>query len=502
MADTLAVLRAFPPDTLKGSSLSDLESGLPAAELDKKINAYLTTLNKLPKAAWTKTVDKKSLLELLDPSVNTIPYLKCLSDGVSSLGKQDKERAELLFDQACIFFASFDPVQARYVGEMWRGLWEWAQMFMHSVNIVDQSILSTALLRLDPSAATFTTLHLRLVRQCLSTGVPSQALPVLDQSIFAYPQTLPKNIPAEPFTAEHDLSNAFITSDSGFSEKVRPEYVLEYYLLGAQVYIGTRNYQRARLFLEHVILHPTAHHTTSSFQVEAYKKWILVGLLSEGKQFPYPRTVDSGVWKSLKAIGKSYEALADNFEKRQTVKYQAELEVGAQTWYEDGNLRLVQEAGQSLIRYCVADLQKTYAALPVAKVASHLGFSPEDTHSTLTEMIKHSSLSASLAPGATAGDAILRFDLASSASTTSQQSDLEAQTKRIEKLITAVRDADCRLQLTKEHIALAKRNKVHSAAPDAELADQMDLSWDPPGASSNVPQLLDDDEDDDEDIMV
>jgi COP9 signalosome complex subunit 3 len=502
MADTLAVMRSFPPDKPKGSSPSDLESGLPAAELDKKIIAYLATLNKLPKAAWTKTVDKKGLLELLDPAVNTIPYLKCLCDGVQSLGKQDKERAELLFDQACIFFTSFDPMQARYVGSMWRDLWEWAQIFMNSVNIVDQSILSTALLRLDPSAATFTTLHLRLVRQCLAAGVLSQALPVLDQSIFAYPQTLPKSVPAEPFAADHELSNVFITSDSGFSDKVRPEYVLEYYLLGAQVYIGTRNYQRARLFLEHVILHPTAHHTTSSLQVEAYKKWILVGLLSEGKQFPYPRTVDSGVWKSLKAIGKPYEALAENFEKRHTLRYQAEREQGASIWYDDGNLRLVQEAGQSLIRYCVADLQKTYAALPVAKVASHLGFSPEDTFSTLTEMIRQSSLNASLEPGATAGDAILRFDLASLASTTSQQSDLEAQTKRIEKLISAVRDADCRLQLTKEHIALAKRNKMHTAGPDAELADQMDLSWDAPGASGHVPQLLDDDDDDDEDIMV
>ena len=500
MTDHLAVMRSFPPDRLKGASPSGTESSLSASDLDRKINTYINSLERLPKAAWAKTVDKKGLLELLDPSVNSIPYLICLTNVVQTLGKQDTQGAELLFNQACIFFASFDPIQIRYVGEMWHTLWVWVHLYMQTHDLLDQSILSTALLRLDPSAATFTTLHMRFVRQCLSAGTPSQALPILDQNIFAYPQTLPKNVPAEPLTTDYDLSNAYITSDSGFTDKIKPEHVLEYYLLGAHVYIGTRNYQRARLFLEHVILHPTQHHTASTLQVEAYKKWLLVGLLSEGKSFAYPRTVDTGVWKSLKAVGKPYEALADNFEKRDTLKFQAEMEVGAQIWSEDGNLGLVNASAQSLVRYCVADLQKTYAALPVAKVASYLGYSADDTFTMLTQMIRQSSLNASLAPGATAGDAILRFDLASSTSTTTQQLDLESRTKRIEKLIAAVRDADRRLQLTKEHVALAKRNK-NAPAPDADLADQMDLTWDAPGTGSNVPLLADDD-DDEEDIMA
>jgi COP9 signalosome complex subunit 3 len=161
---------------------------------------------------------------------------------------------------------------------------------------------------------------------------------------------------------------------------------------------------------------------------------------------------------------------------------------------------LVSLTGQSLVRYCVADLQKTYSALPVAKVAVYLGYSAEDTLTMLTHMIGKSNLNASLAPGTTAGEAILRFDLTSSANTTSQQLDLESQTERIEKLIAAVRDADRRLQLTKEHVTLAKRNK-NAPAPDADLAEQMDLTWDAPGTGSNVPLLADDD-DDDEDIMV
>jgi COP9 signalosome complex subunit 3 len=487
--DPLSIIRSFPTEKHKSLSPHDL---------DTQIIAYIKRLDKLPNATWTKSVDHRTLLEVLDPAVHSIAYLRSLSEQIA-LVKQDRERAEMMFDQACILFASFDPIQIRFVGELWREVWEWALSASQYLGLIDLTGLSTALRRLDPSGATFTTLHWRFVRQCLGLGTPSQALAILDQNIFAYPQALPKN--ASPVSEEHELSNAFITSTSGFSEKVFPEHVLEYYLCGAYVYIGMRNYQRARLFLEHVLLYPTLHHVASTLQMEAYKKWTLVGLLSEGKVFPQPRTVDQAVWKILKAAGKAYEALADNFERRNWLKYQAELNVGSQIWLDDGNMGLVAEAGDALVRFRVSDLQRTYAALTVDRVATHLSMEVAATLDILSQMIGTSQLNASLTPGSTAGEAILRFNTTSSASATTQQSDLASQTKRIELLVAAVRDADCRLQLTKEHVTITKRNK-NTSAPDAELADQMDLTWDQPGSGSNIPQLVGDNSEDDEDIMV
>jgi COP9 signalosome complex subunit 3 len=492
MADTLSILRSFPPDKSKSLSPHDF---------DTQIGTYIRKLDKLPGAAWTKSVDQKTLLEILDPAVHSIAYLKSLSEHTTLLKPQDRQGGELLFDQTCIFFASFDPIQIRFVGELWREVWEWALNASQTLGLIDLTVFSTALRRLDPSGATFTTLHLRFVRQCLYLQTPSQALAILDQNIFAYPQALPKNAPTEVLSEDHELSNAFITSTSGFSDKILPEYVLEYYLHGAWVYMAMRNYQRARLFLEHVILYPTLQHVASSYQMEAYKKWILVGLLSEGKLFPQPRTVDQAVWKILKAAGKSYEALAENFERRNWHKYQAELDVGSQIWLDDGNMGFVTHAGHALVKYRVSDLQKTYSALTVDRVAAHLSLDAAATLNILSQMIEELQLNASLTPGATAGEAILRFNTTASASATPQQSDLASQTKRIELLVAAVRDADCRLQLTKEHVSITKRNK-NTAAPDAELADQMDLSWDMPGSTSNVPQMVGDNSEDDEDIMV
>lgn len=461
-------------------------------EYDTRMTAYLKQLDKLPSSVW-KITDKQNPLELLDPAVNSLPYLLTLFELGRAVGK-DRQKAEDFLNQASVFFASFDPVQVRYAGEQWREVWETAFNISNKLGNLDLSPFSAAVLRLDPTAGTFTTLHLHFLRVCMQNGTPSQALPILDKNIYAYPQASTKNVPVELKSEEHELSNTFITTKSGFTEKINPEHVLEYYTLGAHVYISVRDYRRARLFLEHVVLHPSQSHSVSAFQAEAYKKWILIGLLVEGKPFPYIKTADSAVIKSVKALSKAYEALADDFEKRDSKKFQADLDAGMQVWADDGNLGLVAEAGQALLRYRVSDLQKTFAALPVSRVATHLELSPSDTLATLDHMIRQSALNASLITGSSPGEAVLRFHFTSSTGSTGNPH-LEAQTKRVEELIAAVRDADRRLQLTKEHIDISKRNK--RAGPDAELAEQMDLTWDAPGGG---PMVVDDDAE--EDIMA
>ncbi|KAK1089018.1 hypothetical protein LTR33_000265 [Friedmanniomyces endolithicus] len=88
--------------------------------------------------------------------------------------------------------------------------------------------------------------------------------------------------------------------------------------------------------------------------------------------------------------------------------------------------------------------------------------------------------------------------------TLSQAAALRPMTQRIEALVAHVRDADRRLQLTKEYVEYMKRQK--KSGPDAaDMADQMDLTWESNGAgmmgSAGRVVGLDDDDDADEDIM-
>ncbi|EME42395.1 hypothetical protein DOTSEDRAFT_45934 [Dothistroma septosporum NZE10] len=471
----IPTMLSFPPEKKKKE--------MTAREYDKEITVYIKSLSALSSSAWTKNVDKKNVLEMLDPSVNSIPYLVALNNQLEANAKSPKA-LDQIYPYVQLFLASFDPVQVRYVGEEWRKLFTEVHELLQSSRSDDVTLLVGALLRLDPTAGTFTTNHLRIVRLALRNEVPSQALPILDRDVYAYPQQAVKGVPDEILGDEHELSNAYITETTKFSNTVKPEYVLEYYLLGAHIYIGTRNFHRARLFLEYVILSPTQQHSVSALQVEAYKKWVLIGFLAHGRAYPAPKTVDPSVYKSIRVLAKSYDALSDDFDRRDYKKFNAEVGVAANIWEDDGNLRLVREVGEALMRYRVLDLQKTYATLPVARVADLIDLQEAEATQLLRQMIQGGYLNAEIS----SADNVLQFH-DTSVEPTAANDNLESQTQRIVALVSSIRDADRRLQLTKEYVEHAKRMKRSGDAISGDPADMMDLSYDAP--------TLDDDGDED-----
>jgi COP9 signalosome complex subunit 3 len=341
---------------------------------------------------------------------------------------------------------------------------------------------------LDPTAGTFTTWHSRIVKLCLAAGIPSQALPILNKDIFAYPQDYPKHVSEDSVSDLTNLSNAFVTTKSGFTARITPEMVLEYYLLGAQIYLGVGKLQRARLFLEYVLLSPTIQHAVSALQVEAYKKWVLAGLLAEGQPFPLPKTINQSILKAVRSSSKAYDSLADSASKRDWKKFQAELDRGQEIWNGDGNSSLVQKASDILLHFSINDLSKTFAALPVTRVASYLDLSVDATLQILASMASAGSLHVNVT--GQGANAVLRFRTQDAQD--DQLTSTEAQTERIKTLAAYIQDADRRLQLSKEYLDSQKRQKLFGG-PDGDTADAMDISYDAPG-------LLDEDIGD-EDIM-
>ena len=145
--------------------------------------------------------------------------------------------------------------------------------------------IRTAILRLDPSSSCFTSNHLLFVRLCLEGQEYHAALPILDKDIFYFPSS-PNTESIQvnpPFPCSpHEFSSSFITTTSHLSETLDHMHHLRYFLFGAMIYIKLRNWRRALHFLEIVLTCPTAN-TASMIQVEAFKKWILVNLVANGR---------------------------------------------------------------------------------------------------------------------------------------------------------------------------------------------------------------------------
>jgi COP9 signalosome complex subunit 3 len=73
-----------------------------------------------------------------------------------------------------------------------------------------------------------------------------------------------------------------MTEAAGVSSKLSYREYLQYFLYGSMIYMALKKWRNALHFLGIVISTPSTS-SVSLIMVEAYKKWVLVGLLEKGK---------------------------------------------------------------------------------------------------------------------------------------------------------------------------------------------------------------------------
>ncbi|KAL1310886.1 hypothetical protein AAFC00_001117 [Neodothiora populina] len=470
-----------PSDATSPDYLAQYDANL------KKLVKYTRQANERDLA---QNVQGSNLLALLHPTRNTISYLAVLL-ALKNLALRTRQVLPGQVDCTITFLASFDPTQARYVGQELRELIGWLPLYYEQTG--DASVtaaVGSAILQLDPESSTFTSTHLLFVRLCLAASLPRQALSVLDKDIYNFPTEPIKGVDDSELCAEHQSSATYITRSSGLSADIAPADVQEYYLLGAHVYIGLRQWSRARLFLELVLASPTAHVATP-LMVEAYKKLILVALLSSGQSFSAKGLVDQATQKTLSALSKGYEALGHVFRLRDLQRFYAEVDTGAQYWADDGNTALVNQVAESLRRYRVSDLQLTFSALPLDRIATHLSLGQEATMSLLTSMIRDGHIRATITQPtqkqSETSRPVLRF-LSHNPDHTpidlNQHAVLATKYQAIERLAKHVKEADRRLAISREYVEYVRRSKRAEGAGAPGYEDPMEESWDAPAGGS------------------
>ncbi|MCJ1468776.1 hypothetical protein MMC07_007406 [Pseudocyphellaria aurata] len=373
------------------------------------------------------------------------------------------------------FMEKFDPIQIRYGGTDFRHLIEIVARTAQAAAkpLIAIFPISTAIRRLDPSGSCFTSSHLIFARLCLEAREYYAAVPVLDKDIYHFPLSSDKGgVQINPrfWCSHHEQYSTFITNASGLSEKLDYRDHLQYFLFGAMIYIGLKNWERASLFLEAVIISP-APNTTSMIQVEAYKKWVLVSLLLKGRPLSIPKTTSPHAAKTYASLAKAYDAIARIFREgivgeHSVHRLMAETEAGRVIWREDCNTGLVKQVIDAFRRFSIARLEKTYVAMRIIDLAHRTSPDPNDyaeTAAYVSSLISSRYLNATLSVSPEEPQAwILRFATSSTAGPqgrTEQQQyeDLVQQTARTMKLSDHVREADRRLGLSKEYLDWVRR---------------------------------------------
>lgn len=353
-----------------------------------------------------------------------------------------------------------------------------------------QSILAigpirTALLRLDPSGSILTSTHLHLVELALEARDYETVLPVIDKFIYHFPGAT--NQPRPKFLCELGLSpTAYITPESKLTAKLNHQDVLEYFMYSGMVYIGLRKWESALECLENAITYPAKD--VSKIMVEAYKKWILVGLLLEGKPLNLPKSTSSSVAKSYHVVAKPYETVAQIFETGTASRLKAEVEAGQKIWQADCNMGLMLSVLSAYQKFQIRNLADIYSKISIPEVnnltmSAETGGklqSPALAEQLVQSMISEGSLNATLSHPPN-GPAILTFGLGAPIMTEDQmQKELQASKQRIQFLTQEIKTTDRLLTYDKEYVKYMQKLKKNAknGVTDQGISGP-DMDWNP-----------------------
>lgn len=254
--------------------------------------------------------------------------------------------------------------------------------------------------------------------------------------------------------------------------------------------------------LESAVTYPAKEGSVSKVMLEAYKKWVLVGLLLEGKLLPLPKTTSSTAAKCYHVMAKPYETLAQIFENGTASRLKVEADAATAIWRDDYNAGLVLHVLAAYQKFQIRGLANVYSKISIPEVVSHttsaetgnkLPSSQAGETLVRDNMIANHELHATISPPGS-NPLILTFSPKGQVLTEREmQTELATSADRIKVLTKEVKETDRMLTHDKEyirHVQKQKKNIKVGTSHDVELGD-------------NPMQWVDPDVDglDDEDIM-
>lgn len=232
-------------------------------------------------------------------------------------------------------------------------------------------MVTTAILRLDPTGSLLTDKHLILVRLAYETDTAEYAFDAIDKQIVYVPNMGKDTTIGAPQIALGDLSLPppdYIAPETSLTEALDVESVLHYDLLCGLLYCSRSNWDKARAAFERVITHPTREGGVSKIMADAYTKWLLVSLLVTGHTPEIPFTTGPNAKKMYEVTGKPYTAIASHFDTMAALALKQEVEANVQLWQSDRNIGLVQQVLAAHQKWQIMALRNIYTKISLADI--------------------------------------------------------------------------------------------------------------------------------------
>ncbi|KAL7942148.1 hypothetical protein V8C42DRAFT_332682 [Trichoderma barbatum] len=383
---------------------------------DAAAKSYAASVTKLSNDVQTALqLNPIEALQLVDSSTNSIGYLSIIDTLLRGSVPESTPRS-LLLDEAVRFLLKFDPIQIRYVGSLFRSLLEDLGSFFSPLVAVE--LLANAILRIDPSGSVFTSTHLTMAKLAYDANCLEPALKVLDADILFYPRNAhPARLEDAKKLYDTEVEPYVYIASASLTDTIKSTSILEYHLLQAMVYISRKDWLKAQVALERVIGHPIKDKGVSKIMVESYKKWLLVGLLREGRPPNFPSYITSATKSTYSSLSEAYNNIASLFTTDGALALKEEFDKGRSTWEEDSNMTLLEEVIVSYQKWQIINLRRIYHQVSISQIrqttlsAQTAATLKDDEEALLlvSDMIESGMLKGQLQVGSTAGESYVTF---------------------------------------------------------------------------------------------
>ncbi|CAG8982397.1 hypothetical protein HYALB_00007519 [Hymenoscyphus albidus] len=482
MDEILPKLLAFPPHPSPLTPLSD-------AAYEEGIKSQIATVKSLSEAKLIqKTSSDENALDIINPSLNAVSFAFVLLANINTIMKgNDKQMdIETLWNHITTFLSNFDGRQIRYLGHELSNIIDAAVAIARRHNQIALVIphIRDALLGLDPSGTVLTSKHIQLLKLVMETQSYAAVVPIIEKTILYIPgaseQPKPKHISSTVLSPP-----SYVTPESGITaKKLKVPEVLEYLFLCGTIYVGLRDWANAKRCFEVAVAYPARETSCSKIMAEAYKRWLLVSVLLDGKVPLLPRATSSGAAKMYHVVAKPYETLAQLFEHGSAFRLKQEADAGNSVWQADANFYLVLTVLAGHQQFQIKHLANVYSKISIADIHAQTMSAETGTRlphvqavETMVQMmIANGSLNATLSYPPNQSP-VVAFSQEGPVLTEQQMKGaLALASSQIKELILETKTTDRLMTYEKEYVKYIQKMKKNSKNLDQGIAGN-DLDW-------------------------
>ncbi|XP_011499010.1 PREDICTED: COP9 signalosome complex subunit 3 [Ceratosolen solmsi marchali] len=339
---------------------------LTAEENFRELSSVLTKFNDVLK----KNVQHlDNVLETLDLQQHSIGILAVLCAKFSDFNfvSVTMEVFKPLFNQVQEFIVGCNGEQVRLVPDMYAELCHHFTDALVEVKMPIRGIdlLCRAIRKIQLYDSQLTSIHGDLCKLCLLAKCFKPALEFLDIDI------------------------------TGISTDDDAKYFLLYFYYGGMIYTALKNYERALYFFEVCVMTPAT--AVSHIMLEAYKKYILVSLILNGKIILLPNYTSNLVKRHIKRLSIPYQELATAYSTNSCDDVQEIIEKYQEVFVRDNNIGLVKQVLSFLYKKNIQRLTNTFLTLSLSDVAARVKLpGPADAEQYILNMIEDGEIFATI----------------------------------------------------------------------------------------------------------